>query len=96
MLLRTFYARERTREAVVVSAAGFVLEVALYNLHKHGRGLMRDDGPLGAAGGRSRPLAPRTPARPRHRRCATPMASHTRATATGTRPRVVVVCRCRS
>ncbi len=25
-------------------------KVALYNLHKHGRGLMRDDGPLGAAG----------------------------------------------
>ena len=32
ILLRTFYARERTRDAVVVSAAGFVLEVALYNL----------------------------------------------------------------
>ncbi|AUX23148.1 arginyl-tRNA-protein transferase [Sorangium cellulosum] len=25
-------------------------KIALYNLHKHGRGLMRDDGPLGAAG----------------------------------------------
>ncbi|WP_034386766.1 murein biosynthesis integral membrane protein MurJ [Deinococcus sp. YIM 77859] len=32
ILLRTFYARERTREAVVVSAAGFVLEVLLYRL----------------------------------------------------------------
>jgi len=32
VLLRTFYARERTREAVVVSAVGFVLEVGLYNL----------------------------------------------------------------
>lgn len=32
VLLRTFYARERTREAVVISAAGFVLEVGLYNL----------------------------------------------------------------
>jgi putative peptidoglycan lipid II flippase len=30
VLLRTFYARERTREAVVVSAAGFALEVVLY------------------------------------------------------------------
>ncbi len=32
VLLRTFYARQRTREAVVVSAAGFLLEVLLYNL----------------------------------------------------------------
>ncbi|SEJ59719.1 putative peptidoglycan lipid II flippase [Deinococcus reticulitermitis] len=32
ILLRTFYARERTREAVVVSAIGFVLEVGLYRL----------------------------------------------------------------
>ncbi|PNY80670.1 murein biosynthesis integral membrane protein MurJ [Deinococcus koreensis] len=32
VLLRTFYARERTREAVVVSALGFVLEVGLYRL----------------------------------------------------------------
>ncbi|MBZ9713267.1 murein biosynthesis integral membrane protein MurJ [Deinococcus multiflagellatus] len=32
VLLRTFYARERTREAVTVSALGFVLEVALYRL----------------------------------------------------------------
>ncbi|MFC6592082.1 murein biosynthesis integral membrane protein MurJ [Deinococcus lacus] len=32
ILLRTFYARERTRDAVVISAAGFVLEVGLYNL----------------------------------------------------------------
>ncbi|WP_261664731.1 murein biosynthesis integral membrane protein MurJ [Deinococcus sp. Marseille-Q6407] len=31
ILLRTFYARERTRDAVVVSATGFVLEVVLYN-----------------------------------------------------------------
>ncbi|BBN94075.1 integral membrane protein MviN [Deinococcus grandis] len=32
VLLRTFYARERTREAVTISAIGFVLEVALYRL----------------------------------------------------------------
>ncbi|MHA0035159.1 murein biosynthesis integral membrane protein MurJ [Deinococcus sp. PESE-38] len=32
ILLRTFYARERTREAVTVSAIGFVLEVGLYRL----------------------------------------------------------------
>ncbi|GAA5534724.1 lipid II flippase MurJ [Deinococcus aluminii] len=32
ILLRTFYARERTRAAVLVSAAGFVLEVMLYRL----------------------------------------------------------------
>lgn len=32
ILLRTFYARERTRDAVVVSAVGFVLEVLLYRL----------------------------------------------------------------
>jgi putative peptidoglycan lipid II flippase len=32
ILLRTFYARERTREAVTVSALGFVLEVGLYRL----------------------------------------------------------------
>lgn len=32
LLLRTFYARERTREAVTVSAVGFVLEVVLYRL----------------------------------------------------------------
>ncbi|MFD1729952.1 murein biosynthesis integral membrane protein MurJ [Deinococcus malanensis] len=32
LLLRTFYARERTREAVTVSAIGFVLEVVLYRL----------------------------------------------------------------
>ncbi|ACO45596.2 murein biosynthesis integral membrane protein MurJ [Deinococcus deserti] len=32
VLLRTFYARERTREAVIVSAIGFVLEVVLYRL----------------------------------------------------------------
>ncbi|RJF72994.1 murein biosynthesis integral membrane protein MurJ [Deinococcus cavernae] len=32
VLLRTFYARERTREAVTVSAVGFVLEVILYRL----------------------------------------------------------------
>ncbi len=32
VLLRTFYARERTREAVVVSAVGFVVEVGLYAL----------------------------------------------------------------
>ncbi|RTR27798.1 murein biosynthesis integral membrane protein MurJ [Deinococcus radiophilus] len=31
ILLRTFYARERTRDAVVISAVGFVLEVVLYN-----------------------------------------------------------------
>lgn len=30
ILLRTFYARERTREAVMVSASGFVLEVLFY------------------------------------------------------------------
>lgn len=32
ILLRTFYARERTRAAVLVSASGFVLEVLLYRL----------------------------------------------------------------
>ncbi|GGR89106.1 lipid II flippase MurJ [Deinococcus sedimenti] len=32
VLLRTFYARERTREAVTISAIGFVLEVGLYRL----------------------------------------------------------------
>lgn len=32
ILLRTFYARERAREAVTVSALGFVLEVGLYRL----------------------------------------------------------------
>ncbi len=32
LLLRTFYARERTREAVVISAIGFVAEVGLYRL----------------------------------------------------------------
>jgi putative peptidoglycan lipid II flippase len=32
ILLRTFYARERTREAVIVSAIGFLLEVGLYSL----------------------------------------------------------------
>lgn len=32
ILLRTFYARERTTEAVIVSAVGFVLEVGLYKL----------------------------------------------------------------
>ena len=32
ILLRTFYARERTREAVTVSAIGFVLEVGLYRV----------------------------------------------------------------
>ncbi len=32
ILLRTFYARERTREAVIISAIGFVLEVGLYRL----------------------------------------------------------------
>lgn len=32
LLLRTFYARERTREAVTISAIGFVLEVGLYRL----------------------------------------------------------------
>ncbi|ADV68334.1 murein biosynthesis integral membrane protein MurJ [Deinococcus maricopensis] len=32
ILLRTFYARERTRDAVMVSAVGFVVEVALYSL----------------------------------------------------------------
>ncbi|CAM3692771.1 murein biosynthesis integral membrane protein MurJ [Deinococcus frigens] len=32
LLLRTFYARERTMEAVTVSAIGFVLEVGLYRL----------------------------------------------------------------
>lgn len=32
ILLRTFYARERTRDAVVVSAVGFVLEVGMYSL----------------------------------------------------------------
>lgn len=32
ILQRTFYARERTREAVITSAAGFVLEVGLYRL----------------------------------------------------------------
>lgn len=32
VLLRTFYARERTREAVTISAIGFVLEVGLYKL----------------------------------------------------------------
>ncbi|GAA5513251.1 lipid II flippase MurJ [Deinococcus carri] len=32
ILLRTFYARERTREAVTVSAVGFVLEVGLYQV----------------------------------------------------------------
>ncbi|TSA84459.1 murein biosynthesis integral membrane protein MurJ [Deinococcus detaillensis] len=32
VLLRTFYARQRTREAVVVSAVGFLLEVLLYNV----------------------------------------------------------------
>ncbi|GBF05712.1 integral membrane protein MviN [Deinococcus aerius] len=32
ILLRTFYARERTRVAVLVSATGFVVEVLLYHL----------------------------------------------------------------
>ncbi|ASN81242.1 murein biosynthesis integral membrane protein MurJ [Deinococcus ficus] len=32
LLLRTFYARERTREAVTISAIGFVVEVAFYHL----------------------------------------------------------------
>ncbi|WP_339097268.1 murein biosynthesis integral membrane protein MurJ [Deinococcus sp. VB343] len=32
ILLRTFYARERTREAVTISAIGFVLEVGLYKV----------------------------------------------------------------
>lgn len=32
ILLRTFYARERTRDAVVISAIGFVVEVGLYHL----------------------------------------------------------------
>lgn len=32
VLLRTFYARQRTRDAVTVSAAGFVVEVGLYSL----------------------------------------------------------------
>lgn len=32
VLLRTFYARQRTRNAVTVSAVGFVLEVGLYSL----------------------------------------------------------------
>ena len=32
ILLRTFYARERTREAVTISAIGFVVEVGLYKL----------------------------------------------------------------
>ena len=40
VLLRTFYARQRTREAVVVSAAGFLLEVGLYNLLVPGLGLL--------------------------------------------------------
>lgn len=40
VLLRTFYARERTREAVTVSAVGFVLEVALYRLLVPGLGLL--------------------------------------------------------
>ncbi len=39
ILLRTFYARERTREAVIVSAVGFVLEVGLYRLLVPGLGL---------------------------------------------------------
>lgn len=32
ILLRTFYARERTMEAVLVSSAGFLVEILLYNL----------------------------------------------------------------
>lgn len=32
VLLRTFYARQRTREAVIISTVGFLLEVGLYNL----------------------------------------------------------------
>ncbi len=32
VLLRTFYARQRTREAVGISAVGFLFEVTLYNL----------------------------------------------------------------
>ncbi|MBZ9752437.1 murein biosynthesis integral membrane protein MurJ [Deinococcus sp. HMF7604] len=40
VLLRTFYARERTREAVTVSAIGFVLEVGLYRLLVPALGLM--------------------------------------------------------
>ncbi|MFC4639691.1 murein biosynthesis integral membrane protein MurJ [Deinococcus hohokamensis] len=40
VLLRTFYARERTREAVMVSAAGFVLEVGLYRLLVPSLGLL--------------------------------------------------------
>ncbi len=32
VLLRTFYARQRTRNAVIVSAIGFVVEVGLYSL----------------------------------------------------------------
>ncbi|MCD0160505.1 murein biosynthesis integral membrane protein MurJ [Deinococcus sp. 6YEL10] len=40
VLLRTFYARERTREAVTISAIGFVLEVGLYRLLVPGLGLI--------------------------------------------------------
>ncbi|MFC4427362.1 murein biosynthesis integral membrane protein MurJ [Deinococcus navajonensis] len=40
VLLRTFYARERTREAVMVSAVGFVLEVGLYRLLVPSLGLL--------------------------------------------------------
>ncbi len=40
LLLRTFYARERTMEAVTVSAVGFVLEVGLYRLLVPSLGLL--------------------------------------------------------
>ena len=40
VLLRTFYARERTHEAVTISAIGFVLEVGLYRLLVPGLGLI--------------------------------------------------------
>ncbi|WP_216328526.1 murein biosynthesis integral membrane protein MurJ [Deinococcus aestuarii] len=40
LLLRTFYARERAREAVTVSAVGFLLEVALYRLLVPGLGFL--------------------------------------------------------
>ncbi|AIZ46521.1 virulence factor [Deinococcus radiopugnans] len=40
VLLRTFYARERTMEAVTVSAVGFVVEVGLYRLLVPSLGLL--------------------------------------------------------
>lgn len=40
LLLRTFYARERTREAVTISAIGFMIEVGLYRLLVPQLGLM--------------------------------------------------------